>query len=207
MKNLKYLFIVALIAFSGNILLAGSPLSDIKFYMAYQSNEKVQLAEQQGFLDGNIAFYLMDETVTIDLKAAVINALDWGEKGKNNANTFQMFLGRKYGKGYEDLDVTELSGTESFCLGYMLMLDNIKNLDKAITALEQAQINNVNKSFTVNIFLALASAQNFLNKSDECGAWTTCNNVRIEASLEQDLNSEAVRIIFDEVDTYKNACN
>lgn len=206
MKHFKYLFIVALVAFVGNILIAGSPLSDIKFYMAYQSNEKVQLAEQQGFLDGDISFYLMDEAVSIDQKAAVINALDWGEKGKNNVVTFKMFLGRKYGKNYENLDLAELSDVESFCLGYMLMLDDNKNLEKAISALEQAQTKNA-KSYAINLVYALASGQSFLNNADECGAWTVCNNTRSDASLTQDLNSEAVRIIFAEVDNYKNSCN
>ena len=205
MKNLKYIFVFALIAFVGNILIASSPLSDIKFYMAYQSNEKVQLAEQQGFLDGDISFYLMDEAVSIDQKAAVINALDWGEKGKNNVVTFKMFLGRKYGKSYEALDVAELSAVESFCLGYMLMLDDNKNLENAKNALEQAQTKNV-KSYAINLVHAMASGQNFLNASDECGAWTACNNVRTDVSLTQDLNSEAIRIIFAEVDNYKSSC-
>ncbi len=206
MKNTKYLLIISLIVFIGNTLMAGSPLSNIKFYMAYQFNEKVQLAEQQGFVDGAIAFYLMDESVTIDQKAAVINALNWDEKGKNNADTYKMFLGRKYGKGYEDLDVTELTGVESFCLGYMLLLDKNRKLEESLPVLEQAQTKS-SKSFTVNIIHALASAQNFLNNSDECNAWTVCNNVRSDATLTQDLNGEAMRIIFVEVDNYKNACN
>jgi len=186
--------------------MAGSPLSNIKFYFAYQSNEKVQLAEQQGFLDGNIAFYLMDENVAIDQKAAVINALNWDEKGKNNADTYKMFLGRKYGKGYENLDISELTGVESFCLGYMLLLDKNRKPEESLPVLEQAKTKNA-KSYTVSIIHALASAQNFLNNSDECNAWTVCNKVRSDVSLTQDLSSEAVRIIFTEVDNYKNTCN
>jgi len=205
MKNLKYIFVIALIAFVGNILIASSPLSDIKFYMAYQSNEMVQLAEQQGFLDGKIAYYLNDETVSIDQKAAVINALDWGEKGKNNTDTYKMVLGRKYGKSYENLDITDLSGTETFCLGYMLFMDNNVNNNEALTALEKAS-KKMASSYTVNVFTALADAQSLLDNKDECNAWKTCNAVRTNTSLTQDLNSEAVRIIFAKVDNYKNSC-
>jgi len=205
MKNFKYFLIVALIAFVGNILIASSPLSDIKFYMAYQSNEMVQLAEQQGFLDGKIAHYLNNETVSVDQKAAVINALDWGEKGKNNTDTYKMVLGRKYGKSYENLDITELSGTEAFCLGYMLFMDNNVSNNEALTSLEKASEKMTN-SCTVNIFTALAKAQNLLDNKDECNAWKTCNAVRTNTSLTQDLSGEAIRIIFVEMDNYKNSC-
>ena len=205
MKKTSLILIIALFILYGSTVLAGSPLSQIKFYSAYQMNEKVQLAENRGILDGEIAFYLMDESVLLENKAAVINALSWGEKGKNNTDTYKMFLGRKYGKSYLDLNLDELKGDELFCLGYMIFMDENRDLSEAIPVLERAKANN-EKSFTVNLIYSLSLAQVFINDSEDCRAWEFCNNFRNNEELTQDMNQAAVDIIFSSIDEYKVDC-
>ena len=72
MKKSGLIFIIAIFVFTGKVLIADSPVTSTDFYKAYLHIEQVQRAEQHGILDGHLAGYLLDETVSIDKKAAVI---------------------------------------------------------------------------------------------------------------------------------------
>jgi hypothetical protein len=206
MKNFNKFILTAVILFAAQFIFADSPLSQTKFFTAYYLNEKVQYAEELGFLDGVLAGYLMDQSVTIDLKAAVINTLPVSEKGKNNKATFEMFLGRKYGKNSENLNYSELSGDELFCLGYLTLMIDSKDVTQALSLLKLSSAKN-SSSYTINLIYNLALAQNYLAVSDKCNAWSVCNMVRTNHSLNHDLNDEAGIIIFEQVDKYKDTCD
>ena len=152
-----------------------------------------------------MAGYIADKNVAVDQKLAVINALQWNEKGKNNVETFKMFLGRKYGKDFNNLNLDELSGDELLCLGYMISLDKQRKLTEALPILEKAKVKN-STSYTTQLICSLAFAQNYINTSQDCDAWKVCDNVRNNTALVQDFNSEAITIIFEQVDTYKDKC-
>lgn len=206
MKNFSKLILTGIIVFATQFLFAGSPLSHTKFFTAYYLNEKVQQAEELGFLDGALATYLMDQTVSIDLKAAVINAFSNIERGKNNKATFEMFLGRKYGKNFESLNHSELTSDELFCLGYLALMNETKDITIALSLLKQSLDKNPS-SYTIKLIYSLALAQNYITAADECKAWSVCNNVRIDPSLKQDLSVEAGNLIFEQVDKYRDKCN
>lgn len=206
MRKIKILFTIAITSLILNSAFAASPLSSTAFYSVYMHQEIVQLAERQGFLDGKIAVYLIDDANEIDIKMAVINALNWGEKGQNSVDTYKMFMGRKYGKSYENLDYDKMSGNELLCLGYMVLLDEQRKLNEATPILEKAQLMNKN-SFTTNMIYTMALAQGSLNDSNECQAWNACNDVRNNDALIQDMNIMASAILFESVDMYKDACN
>lgn len=206
MKKFKTIILVAVFSITCNVLFATSPLIKASFYEAYQSDEIVQYAEMLVMIDGDVSFYLMDETVSLGNKAAVINALQWNEKSKTNVDTYKMFLGRKYGVGYKDLDLNKLSGDELLCLGYMMLLDENVNLDDSKGILELAIEKNTT-SYISNLIYALASAQIHLNDSQECEAYTVCNSIRTNAAFTKDINDQAIGMIFQEVDAYKSACN
>ncbi len=206
MKKFKSFLLVAMLSIAFNVLFAASPLIKASFYKAYQSDEMVQYAEKLVMIDGKVAFYLMDESISLGNKAAVINALQWNEKSKTNLDTYKMFLGRKYGVGYESLDLVKLSGDELLCLGYMMLLDENVNLDDSRGILELAiEINTT--SYITNLIYALASAQIHLDDSQDCEAYTVCNSVRTNAAFAKDINDQAIGMIFQEVDAYKSACN
>ena len=109
MKNFRSILIILSLVFASNLIFAASPLIKASFYEAYQSNEMVQYVEEHGILEGRVSAYLMDESVSLGEKAAVINALPWNEKNKESVDTYKMFLGRKYGVGYEDLKINDIS--------------------------------------------------------------------------------------------------
>jgi hypothetical protein len=184
---------------------AGSPLIQTSFYSAYYMNEKVQLAERLEFLDGALAGFVADNAVPIGEKLAVINALQWNEKGKNNVETFKMFLGRKYGKSYENLNLDEINGNDLLCLGYMISLDKQHKIAEALPILEKAKIKNVT-SYCAQLISTLATAQALINSSKSCDAWKTCDALRNNDTLVQDFSPEAKAIIFEQVDSYKDSC-
>jgi len=206
MKKNSIALVTLLIIVWGNIAMAGSPLIQTKFYSVYYLNEKVQQAEQLEFLDGALAGYISGQTVPVDQKLAVLNALQWNEKGKNNIETFKMFLGRKYGKTSDQLNLDQLSGDELLCLGYMISLDKQLKITDALPVLDKAKAKN-STSYTTQLICSMALAQNYINKSKDCEAWKVCDGVRNNPSLVQDFNSEANAIIFEQVDTYKDKCN
>lgn len=205
MKKIRSLLLAILTILSCNILFAGSPIIGVLFYEAYQDNETVQYAENHGVVDGKVAFYLMDENVSLGDKAAVINALKRDKESKTNAETYKMFLARKYGVGFENLDINSLNGDELLCLGYMMLLDENKELSDAIGVLDMAVEKNT-KSYLTNLVYTLAKAQIHLNEGQDCDAWTICNSIRTNTTYTKDINEQAIGLIFQEVDTYKSAC-
>ncbi len=206
MKKTKIILSLCLFTFLAVSLFAGSPLAKTSFYNAYLSNEKVQIAYEKGIVTGEIYSFLADDNNAIGLKAAVINALAWNEKGKNNADTYKMYLGRKYGKSYDKLNPDELAGDEVFCLGYMMTMDNNKSIKLAIPYLEKARILNP-KSYTVNMIYALAHAEVLAGEKKECEAWKTCDQVRNNTNLKRDMDPAAIDLISTNIDQYKDSCN
>ena len=201
MKKFSFLLIV-LASFTFSNIIASTPLTKVSFYEAYQFSEMVQYAEKQGKVDGKIAFYLMDENNDLGERAAVINALGWNEQSKANADTYKMFLGRKYGVAYESLELNNLTGDELLCLGYLVVMDENKDLSEALGVLELAIQKNT-QSYITNMIYALASAQIRLNDKQECDAWTLCNSIRTDASFKKDISDQAIGLIYQEVDVYK----
>jgi hypothetical protein len=56
----------------------------------------VEKAELKGYLDQEIADYLLSPKISLDLKAAIINALSFEILGTDNAERFIRFLNIKY---------------------------------------------------------------------------------------------------------------
>lgn len=206
MKKITTFLLLTLVSSVITVAFASSPFSSTKFYSAYMSDEIVQLAEQQGFLDGRITLYLIDDANDIGVKMAVINAFNWNEKGNINVDTYKMFMGRKYHKNYENLDYTEMSGTELACLGYMMLLNPTGKLTDAIDVLTRARERSEN-SFTINLIYNMAVAQASINDAKECEAYTVINGLRSQTSFVQDMDASAVNVIYEAIDPYQSNCN
>jgi hypothetical protein len=204
MKKLRF-FLVITVIFGLLSFIQASDLSKIKFHDAYLFDENVQLAIERGAVDGKIANYLMDETVGIDIKAAIINALSW-EGSIPNLSTFRMFLGRKYQVNESNLNIDNLTADEQFCLGYMTFLNDATDSGKAAAIIEKAKTQLPN-SFTINIILSMAKANIAVEKGDWCAAWTTCEKVLNNASLSIDMESSAVDAIKSGLENLKEKCN
>ena len=188
------------------ITTASNPLANLQFYSTFNYLEEVAWVENNGVLDGRIAPFLMEESTPIDQKAAVINAFTINNKIKNNAMTFKQFMARKYGQDFRTLNLSDLSAQELFCLGYLTLMDEGGNTDKALPILEMA-VKKDPASKTIATIHALALGQKALNDGDNCSAWKVFESVQNNAELNDDLNGEIMNFITAGFEVYQSACN
>lgn len=117
------------------VIYADSPITSTKFYEAYLDVKMVQRAYLEGVMGLEIAEFLSSPKNPIDTKAAVINALSWRFEGKNNAELYMYYLGLLYHVSILELDTDFLSADETFCLGYLMVMDNYFHPEHAIPLL------------------------------------------------------------------------
>jgi hypothetical protein len=184
-------------------LFADSPITSTSFYSAYAEYDIVNKAHEVGVINESIANYLLCDTVAIDVKAAIINALSWNFDGKQNASLLMPYIQKKY-KVSGDINFKKLSADDVFCLGYLTIMDNYFQPDKALKLLTIAR-DKKPKSYTINIILALVEAQKAMD-TDFCRVFKICEEVRTNYSLTQDMKMDALNIIFGYIADYKEYC-
>lgn len=203
---MKKLILVAIL-FVGLMshLSAQSPVTLTSFHNSYSQLEGVQTILEMGALDGKSAYFLMDESNPMDQKAAIINALVDSDKGKENATTFSMFVARKYGVNFQEMDLNILTAGELFCMGYLTIMDEKGNPDLALPIFAKA-IEKDSKSYTIQMINALANAQSSINKKDNCAAWKTFSGVSSNTSFTNDLNADIKNALNNSMNPYKEGC-
>jgi hypothetical protein len=208
MKKIRTLcFLLALLPGFG-LLYADSPITSTSFYTAYQDDPIVVKASSSGVVTDEIAGYLMSPSVGIGVKAAVVNALSWDVWGikRNNAMTFLEHLVQKYKMRKASFQPEKCTADELMCLGYLTILDDYFAPQKAIPFLEMALKKNP-QSFTVNMILALTRAQGLIEDTAKwCEIYRQTDAVRKNKALKQDLKQEAIKMIFEYMDGYKEYC-
>jgi hypothetical protein len=203
MKNLKIFSISLLLLLTVKVVLADSPVTSTIFYNCYSEYAIVMKAHKSGVMNDTIAEYLLNDTLEIGVKAAIINALSWDANGKDNAPLLIQYISKKYklGKGF---DMNLLSADDIFCLGYLSIMDNYNNTAKPISILKFAHEKKP-KSYTISIILALAEAQEAMS-TDWCQVYKLCTSVDKDKELIRDLRSSAILNIFNYINIYKSSC-
>ncbi len=184
---------------------AQTPVTLTSFHSNFSQLEEVQTILQMGVLDGKSAYFLMDENNPIDQKAAIINALVDSDRDSDNANTFSMFVARKYGANFQDMDLNLLSAHELFCMGYLTIIDEKGSPELALPIFEIA-IQKDAKSYTIQLINALANAQSSINQKDNCTAWNTFSAVATSTSYTNDLDANIKNELNNAMSTYKEGC-
>lgn len=186
-------------------LFADSPLTSTAISEAYK-NEKIvqQAAAAEGVLNTKLMKYLSKRRKPIALKIALINELGWKLGGKNNAALFWAYLQKKY--KYKDMEdfLKRADGNTLICMAYLKALDDYQEVSEAIKIAQKAKSKNKD-SYTINIICALIEAQK-AQDSDWCKCYTLTNEVRKNKALTRDMNEEAIKIIFEYMDLYKEYC-
>jgi len=178
---------------------ADSPLTSTPFNTAYEGSSKVQEALNcNGVISEDLMKFLNSKNNSIALKVAVINAIGWNFEGQGNYVRYNDFLGNKKGKG-------ALKAQNLLCLAYLKAMDNYFDCNDALRIADEALALNP-KSYTFNIIHALIKAQVLFDVS-WCELWNETNIVRNNKSLTMDMNAEAIRIIFEYMDLYKEECD
>ncbi len=199
MRSLKYAPLLILVFFAP--VWADSPITSTDFAKAYTDVAMVKQADKIRVLNLEIAGYLCDPGIAVDLKAAVINALSWDLDGKHNAELFKYYLALRHQQTLSQLQTEELTADELFCLGYLTVMDDYFDPDPALPYLEAAQRKNP-KSFTVAIIGALAQAQKLMD-SNWADVWKVTERVLEDKNLKSDLRSKAKQIIVDYMVLYR----
>src|SRR5699024_12827307 len=134
---------------------------------------------------------------------AAINELGWSIRGKNNAKLFYEYM--KYKNVLQNIN--NASADILICYAYFMALDDYFDVEEAIVYANKAKAKN-NKSYTIQIITALIEAQKALdNKENWCEVYSLTNRVRNNKALTQDMNEEAIAIIFKYMDLYKENCD
>lgn len=205
MKTKYIVVLFAALLFSVQYLLADSPLTSTAISAAYKDVKIVQqAAKANGRLTTELINYLAKKKNPIDVKIALINELGWDTEGKTNAAAFWNYLQEK--KKYKSMDdfLRSASADMIICLAYLKALDDYLDVQESITYAQKAKAKN-GGSYTIQIICALIEAQSAMD-SDWCEVYKLTNNVRINESLKRDMRPEAIDIIFEYMDLYKDEC-
>ena len=181
---------------------ADSPLTSTPFNKAYSELNIIKAAKAKGILNVDMAEYLSSGSVSLDQKAALINALSWNFDGKNNSELYSYFLCLKYGFSIENFDLSDLSADELFSLGYLKAMDNYFTVEDSLILLERAR-GNLDKSLTAALIHTLVHAQTMMQSQDWSGIWPMFDELINDESLREDIRSEAVSIILDYMVLYR----
>ncbi len=201
MKKAKLLFLTFALIFVTKSVSADSPLTSTTFSDAYKDLQMVTLAKSAGQMNPQIASYLHAVSIPIEKKAAVINALGWDHVGENNSLAYCNFV---FGKLMSESELYSLSAAEAFVIGYLSAMDAYMNPEGALPFLKRAR-NLLGNSYTINIIYALVKAQKAA-EGDFCKAWSYCNKVFMNSSLDMDMREDARKIIYDYMVLYKGDC-
>lgn len=184
---------------------ADSPITSTPFWKAYKTEKAiVKAAQANGQLTTELADFLISKKNSIDMKMAVINCLSWDFNGKKNSAVFVNRLLEK--KIYNNTEDFRNNGRADYllCMAYLKAMDDYFDVTEAFQWAELALLKN-NTSYTFNIIHSLIHAQ-ILFDTDWCLVFLATHYVRINNSLKQDMNAEAIRIIFDYMDLYRDSC-
>jgi hypothetical protein len=206
MKRFLFIHAVLFLTLISSKSYGDSPITSTAFYKAYKHLKIVSYAEEKGIIDKKIAKKLLSDKVSIDVKAAIINALSWDINLKSNSQILMEYLGKEYKKDLNQLSLDELNADELFCLGYLLIMDNYFNTENPLALLKMALEKNP-KSYTINIIYALTYSQALLDQFAWCRIWEVCSRVKNDIALTQDLNAEANALIFDYINLYEQSCS
>lgn len=198
MKKLRLIpFLFLVLVFS--TARADSPLTSTPIANAYTDLDIVVKAQKKGKMTMEFAKFLHDDGNSIDEKAALINAIGWSIDGKANAELYAKYI---YSKKLDELILSELSGDDLFCLGYLHALDDYFNPKKSLPYFEEAE-KKLNTSLTVSLIHTLAKAQDIMDKGDWCKIWDMTYKKLNDKSLYRDLRESAIKIIKDYMILYK----
>jgi hypothetical protein len=180
---------------------ADSPITSTDFYVSYLDVGIVEKASEMTSIDEEVARYLSDPENPLDIKAAVINAIGWRFEGKDNAERYSGFI---FGKPLDELDFNTVPAHDLFCIGYLMVMDNYFEPERAIPPLEKA-CEAFPDSFTAAMINTLVKAQASMINEDEWDTiWALANNVVQNKNLEMDMRPEAVDIIMDYMILFKS---
>jgi len=201
------LSIISILSFFivSNDVIADSPLTSTPISQAYQNESIiVKAGKAKGKLTRELIGYLLNESNPIDFKIALINKLGWNFRGKTNSKRFMEYLTKNKIYLSEEDFFNNGKGDELLCMGYLKAMDNYFQVDDALKYAETALLQKP-KSYTYQIITALIRAQK-ASGIDSCKVYKSTDEIRKNNSLTKDMKDDAISLIFEYMDIYKDSC-
>ena len=205
MKSKLFLFMLSFLTTINNNSLADSPLTSTNISKAYNAKIIKKATLCNGKINNNqILKFLTNKKNNIELKIAVINEIGWDINGKKNSEIYLNYI--KQLNDFSSLDdfLNNADAETLICYAYIKSMDDYFHVDEAISIAQVAKKRS-NNSYCIHMICSLIEAQKALD-SDWCTVYSIMDDVRKNESLNKDIKSEAVEIIFNYIDLYKDYC-
>lgn len=185
---------------------ADSPATSTPFSNAYLDIEVVEKARlANGMINEEICRLLASPDYSLEVKAAVINSLYhhsniWGLR--HNAEIYTEYL---YRLSPDKIDLKALSPEELLVTGYLVLLDDYFQPEKALPFLTLAK-EHAPDNYTVAVIELLARTQKEMLQSESWSSlWLLTKEAVGNPGLQEDrLRDEAVIIILDYLYLYRD---
>lgn len=215
MLTVKHILRKLLLAaiFISTFAFADSPLTSTEFAQAYQENSMVAqaISSQNSQITQEQVEFLADSKNDLGTRLALINALGW--QAQDNTIPFLIYMADSYHmqefEGIESIDelINRMSADQRTIFAYLLAMDDASgNIWPAATVINSA-LEADPQSTATHIIAALIQAQINLDDADNwCDVYTVVDEVRQISDLRPDFKPQAIDLIFEYIDLYKDDC-
>lgn len=202
----KFLMLLISVVLSFQTLHADSPVTSCYFAESYMDKKMVRQGVETSLMTKKIAKYLLSAKSTMDVKAAVINALGWAKAGMDNTRFLQSYIAKKHKvESFDNISISNLTATEALCVGYMMILDDYFQPDPSLPYLLHA-VSLLPKSFTVNMIYTIALCQQAMLNNEWCKVWTITSDFISNKTLEMDIRQGAWDQVLSYLGIYESEC-
>lgn len=206
-KALNTVCFAALIALSLHLpMLADSPLTSTTFSAAYQDLPLVAEAQKTKILSVEMAAFLTDQTIPLDYRLALVNALGWTFEGQHNHELFIDHLGIRYQQKGATPDALPLTAEEQLLLGYMTAMDDYFHPELGLPLVRRGA-RQLWQSQAAQLILAVTEAQDYIPRPKAwCQVWRMTAQALAEPGVKPDMRPEGRDLVLEYMSIYADEC-
>ena len=190
---------------------ADSPLTSCDFANAYSDHPMVNIA--MGLADNSevdipvtLLNFLADTKSPVDVRLAVVNAIGWNFDGKNSGKQINEYLMKRYNVKDTEKLIKKLDAGTLAVYAYAKAMSNYFVVTEAQQLAHEAVKRDKGKSFSVAFIASLIDAQVYLD-SDWGMVYKVVSDVTHDGSLKLDMRQEAIDIVMEYINLYKEYDN
>jgi hypothetical protein len=208
---MKKVFSLITFLISCGVSHADSPLTATEFYKAYSEDPTIQLAlNSRGKITPTLMQYLANDTNPLDIKLAIINALDWSNNGTKKSDAYMKYILKKKklrNRQNRPSIIFEwnASADELICFAYLRAMENYFDVIYA-SKISCIAENKKLDSYAVAIISGLIRAQGLFLLNEYCYAVNNVKAINIKPNLKIDLKNEGIKIINQYFYSLGNDC-
>jgi hypothetical protein len=208
---MKKIFIVTLSIIFSQFTYADSPLTSTDFYKAYLDVPMVlEAMHSNGQVTNGMMEFMIDDTNSLDVKLAIINAIGWQNKGLLLSEMYliKVINKKKYVSEFEsDYMAFRWNATrdELLCFTYMKAMDNYFDVTEAFEIANET-LRKYPDSFAANMIYNLIKAQGLVAFNEYCYAAKIFKVFKNNTSLHMDMRKEALSYITGYMDRLGMDC-